>query len=96
MIKDQFTVKAQKQPTSFGRGLASTSPGQEVLEGPVGLDPWGYPYQFLVKKDSANPEKGVVVIWSAGADNKMERSRDTVAKNHTEFNGDDFGKAYPF
>jgi len=95
MIEDKFVIKT-KNPSSFGRGLASTEYGQEVLEGPVGLDPWGYPFQFLVKRNPTNPEKGTLVIWSAGADNKFETDRDMVAENHSSYNGDDFGKTYNF
>lgn len=95
MIEDKFVIKTQS-PGTFGRGLASENYGQEVLEGPVGLDPWGYPFQFLVKKNPTNPDKGTLVIWSAGADNKFETDRDMVAENPTSYNGDDFGKTYTF
>lgn len=95
MIADKFIIKT-KSPNSFGRGLASTEYGQEVLEGPVGLDPWGHPFQFLVKKNPKDSAKGTLVIWSAGADNKLETDRDMIAEDHTTFSGDDFGKTYRF
>gem|GEM_PF-3143131 len=95
MIKDKFIIKT-KSPSTFGRGLASTEYGQEVLEGPVGLDPWGYPFQFLVKKNPKDSKKGTLVIWSAGADNRLETNRDMIAEDHTSFSGDDFGKTYIF
>lgn len=94
MIDSEFIIKTKVAPV--GRGLASAAYGQEVLEGPVGLDPWGHPFNFLVKKDPKNNSKGVVILWSAGPDNKLETSRDMVAEDHLAFAGDDFGKAYPF
>jgi len=95
MIKNKFMVDT-KNANIRGRSLASVTNGSEVLEGPVGLDPWGYPFNFLVKKNAQNPEQGVVVIWSRGADNKLETSRDMIAQDHTRFSGDDFGKVYTF
>ncbi len=94
MIQSKFIVESTK-PRAF-RGLASNDYEQEILEGPVGLDPWGHPFHFLVKKDSVNKNTGVVVIWSTGPNNKLETSKDIITKNHKSFKGDDFGKAYSF
>lgn len=95
LIEAKFMVKTESNIRPQ-RGLASVNFTQEALEGPVGLDPWGYTFNYLVKKDSKNPNKGVLVIWSSGADNKLETTRDMIAENHSSFLGDDFGKAYPF
>lgn len=95
MIDAKFTTKASA-PARVKRNLASTTNKQKLLEGPVGLDPWGHPFNFLVKKDSTNNNAGLVVVWSAGPNNKLETSRDMIAKDHQAFTGDDFGKAYPF
>ncbi|MGH1468081.1 MAG: hypothetical protein ACRBBP_04255 [Bdellovibrionales bacterium] len=94
MIDSKFMVSTDA-PRAI-RGLASTAYGQEVLEGPVGLDPWGHPFNFLVKKDSQNNKTGVVIVWSAGPDNKLDTTRDMIAEDHKSFTGDDFGKAYSF
>jgi hypothetical protein len=95
MIEAKFMIES-KNPGRAVRGLASTTYGQEVLEGPVGLDPWGHPFNFLVKKDPKQNSKGVLIIWSAGEDSKLETTRDMIAEDHTSFMGDDFGKAFKY
>ena len=100
VAKDEFglDIPTELVPLpSKGRIYPSDSPlyGQEALEGPVGLDPWGKSFSFLVKKNSDN-KTGVVVLWSAGADSKLETTRDMVSEDHVNFKGDDFGKAYSF
>jgi len=81
------------QPT---RSLASAVYKNEKLDGLVGMDPWGHPFQYFVKKDQKNSNEGVLVIWSKGPDNKLDTSMDDVADNHKIFNGDDFGKTIKF
>lgn len=95
MIKSDFMVDTDSANIR-GRSLASVRTGAEVLEGPIGLDPWGYPFNFLVKKNSKDPSKGVVIVWSGGPDNKLETTTAMVSADHTKFKGDDFGKVYPF
>lgn len=87
--------RTQSETPTPARGLASAEYGQEVLEGPIGIDPWGKSFSFLVKKNTDN-KSGVVVLWSAGADNKLETTRDMISEDHVNFKGDDFGKAYSF
>lgn len=94
MVESKFMIQTDA-PRAI-RGLASATYGQEVLEGPVGLDPWGHPFNFLVKKNPQDSTKGVVIMWSAGPDNKLETSRDMISEDHTSFAGDDFGRAFKF
>lgn len=94
LIEAKFQVQTDAHHKQM-RGLASAGYGQEALEGPVGIDPWGKSFNFLVKKNADN-KTGVVVLWSAGADNKLETTRDMISEDHINFNGDDFGKAYSF
>jgi len=95
MIADKFMVKIEGR-VAPSRGIASEGFQRETLEGMIGYDSWGYPLQFMVKKNPINPSKGTLVIWSAGADSKLETDRDMIAENHKNFNGDDFGKTYKF
>ncbi len=86
-------------PANPVRGLASVDQPQ-VLEGGIGLDPWGYPYQYLVNKTESSA-KGEIVMWSGGPDNKFQteikKVRDLVNKNKkVRFSGDDFGKIITF
>ncbi len=94
MIESKFRATTENTSRPV-RGLASVNLGQEILEGPVGLDPWGRSFNFLVKKNPDN-KSGVVVVWSSGADNSLETTRDMISEDHTKFYGDDFGKAYSF
>ncbi len=94
MVESGFMVKSSKPRIS--RGLASITYEQEFLAGFVGLDPWGHPFNFLVKKDPINKDTGIIIVWSLGANNKLETSKDMVFKDHESFKGDDFGKAYLF
>lgn len=101
MIERSFQINPElMEIENPGRGLASvgesTQYSPELLEGPVGLDPWGRPFHFLVKKNPQNPKVGQIVIWSAGEDSRLETTRDMVAEDHTSFSGDDFGKVIPF
>ena len=82
----------------IGRNLASTVPIHkgEKLDGLVGLDPWGHPFQYFVKKDAKNTNNGVLIVWSKGPDNKLNTSMAQIAENHESFNGDDFGKVIKF
>lgn len=81
------------------RSLASSEQTQ-VLEGGIGLDPWGYPFQYLVQKDEESL-KGEIVMWSSGPDNNfqtdIEKVRTLISKkDKVRFSGDDFGKTISF
>lgn len=80
------------------RGLASMDQPQ-ILEGGIGLDPWGYPFQYFVNKTSSS--EGEVTIWSSGPDNKFQTDIKKVKelmenKKKIRFIGDDFGKTISF
>lgn len=83
------------------RSLASTDQQPpQILEGGIGLDPWGYPFQYLVNKkdDLAN---GEIVVWSGGPDNKFQTEIKKIKElisnqKKVRFSGDDFGKVISF
>jgi hypothetical protein len=87
------------EASSGGRTLASAETPQ-VLEGGIGLDPWGYPFQYLVnKKDTA--ADGQVIVWSGGPDNQFQteikKIKELLGNNKkVRFSGDDFGKVISF
>lgn len=105
LIDKGFEVEIE-QDTQLGRGLAST-PGadtdseiRQALEGPLGIDPWGYPFQYLVEKQP-NSLTGNMVVWSGGPDNKFETLSDEIRSSlkqgkNIRFVGDDFGKVIKF
>lgn len=104
LIDKGFEVETSNEDTSAVRTLASTSDYEEgtqrVLEGPLGLDPWGYPFQYFVDK-KPNSLTGKMVVWSSGPDNKFETLADEVKKamaqgKNIRFVGDDFGKTINF
>lgn len=84
---------------SANRTLASADQPQ-ILEGGIGLDPWGYPFQYYVSKKETGAE-GEIVVWSGGPDNtfqtEIKKVRDLMSKNKkVRFSGDDFGKTISF
>lgn len=85
---------------TLSRGIASTPTTQKLYEGPLGIDPWGYPFQYVVdKKESAL--SGKMIVWSGGPDNKFQTQladvKRTLAENkNIRFSGDDFGKVINF
>ncbi len=86
-------------PTS-SRTLASTEQAPQVLEGGIGLDPWGYPFQYFVNKKE-NEADGEVIVWSGGPDNKFQTEILKVKEllsnqKKVRFSGDDFGKVIGF
>lgn len=104
LIDKGFEVEIDE--ISTGRTLASTPTAEEdgslrqVLEGPMGIDPWGYPFQYLVEKQP-NSLTGQMVVWSGGPDNKFETLTDEVRRalkqgKGIRFAGDDFGKVIKF
>lgn len=97
LIDTKFIIETEQPNSINNRGLASaeTSFRQEALEGPVGLDPWGRPFKYLVKKDSKNYGHGELIIWSGGADGDFQTQRDSIVSGQ-RFEGDDFGKTYKF
>lgn len=81
------------------RGLASSDQPQ-ILEGGIGLDPWGYPFQYYVSKEDES-QKGEIVMWSGGPDNKFQteikKVKELIDNNKkVRFSGDDFGKIITF
>jgi hypothetical protein len=81
------------------RGLASAEQPQ-VLEGAIGLDPWGYPFQYFVNKVE-NEAEGEIIVWSGGPDNKFQTEIKKVKElignqKKVHFSGDDFGKTISF
>ena len=84
LIEKKFMEDTKTPPA---RTMASAK--GEKLDGLVGLDPWGHPFQYFVKKD-------LLIIWSKGPNNELDTSIDQVASNHKVFNGDDFGKVIKF
>jgi hypothetical protein len=82
------------------RSLASVQNGSETvsekLDGKVGLDPWGYPFHYFIKKDALNPNKGKLILWSKGEDHKLDTSLENIMDDHTIFKGDDFGKTVEY
>ncbi len=97
LIKSKFMIETEQPVNKATRGLASaeTTFRVEALEGPVGIDPWGHPFQYLVKKDPRNLGHGSVIIWSGGEDRAFQTNRDMIAAGES-FEGDDFGKTYKF
>lgn len=82
------------------RSLASVPNGSktisEKLDGKVGLDPWGHPFRYFIKKDALNPNKGQLILWSMGEDHKLNTSLENIMDDHTTFKGDDFGKTVEY
>lgn len=87
-----------------GRTLASTpstdSELVQALEGPLGIDPWGYPFHYFVEKQP-NTLTGKMVVWSGGPNNKFETIADEIKNSlkqgkNIRFVGDDFGKVIKF
>lgn len=95
LIEKKFMVEGIKVPQVLSRGLASESYTNQALEGPIGFDPWGTPFKYLVQKNSKSPQKGLVILWSAGPDKMFQTTRDYIASGR-RYEGDDFGQAYPF
>ena len=93
LIENKFL---EEEIFQINRNLASIAYKKEKLDGIVGLDPWGHPFQYFVKKDTKKTNHGVLIIWSKGSDNKLDTSNDQISKNHNSFNGDDFGKVIKF
>ncbi len=84
---------------SLNRNIASTEQPQ-ILEGGVGLDPWGYPFQYFVNKQGADLE-GQIVVWSGGPDNQFQTEIKKIKElmsgdKKVRFSGDDFGKVINF
>lgn len=84
---------------SASRSLASAERPQ-ILEGGIGLDPWGYPFQYYVNKAEAGAV-GEVILWSGGPDNKFQTEIKKVKElinsgKKVRFSGDDFGKVISF
>lgn len=96
LIEKKFIEEEVVNTVQATRSLASAVYKNEKLDGQVGMDPWGHPFQYFVKKDQTNSKEGVLIIWSKGADNKLDTSMDDIADNHKVFNGDDFGKEIKF
>lgn len=96
LIEKKFIEDVQSLTDQSTRGLASAGYQAEKFDGLVGLDPWGHPFQYFVKKASTNSKDGVLIIWSKGPDNKLNTTNDQIAENHEAFNGDDFGKVIKF
>lgn len=83
---------------STSRSLASTEQPQ-ILEGGIGLDPWGYPFQYYVHKSGSTD--GEIVVWSGGPDNTFQTDMKKIKelmgnKKKAKFVGDDFGKTITF
>lgn len=83
------------------RSLASTEEQPQVLEGGIGLDPWGYPFQYFVAKKSNSESEGQIVVWSGGPDNKFQteikKIKELTSNNKkVRFSGDDFGKVISY
>lgn len=81
------------------RAVASADQPQ-ILEGAIGLDPWGYPFQYFVSKEESEAQ-GEIVVWSGGPDNKFQTEIKKVKellgnKKKAHFSGDDFGKTISF
>lgn len=96
----QDIINMNIQQGSIHRGLASAIGRPEVLEGVIGLDPWGYPFQYFVDKDQSS-NIGRIIIWSGGLDHKFQTSfkkvKSTVAHlQKIQFSKDDFGRIIPF
>jgi len=96
LIENKFIDEETVVENQVTRGLASMVVKKEKLDGLVGLDPWGHPFQYFVKKNDNSSNDGLLIVWSKGPDNKLDTTTDQVAKNHESFKGDDFGKVYKF
>lgn len=96
LIENKFLEEEIVGSDKTRRSLASTVYKKEKLDGLVGLDPWGHPFKYFVKKDAKKTNQGLLIVWSKGPDNKLDTSNDQIAENHTSFNGDDFGKVIKF
>ena len=95
--EDMININSQE---SVNRNIASSVGRPEVLEGAIGLDPWGYPFQYFVNKNKVS-NVGRIIIWSSGPDRKFQTSLEKIKKilSHSEkihFMNDDFGKAIQF
>lgn len=83
------------------RTLASTeNQPQQVLEGGIGLDPWGHPFNYYVNKNGEHAD-GEIIVWSGGPDNKFQTEIKKIKEllsnqKKVRFSGDDFGKVISF
>lgn len=80
--------------------VIASAESPQVLEGGIGLDPWGYPFQYLVNKKETAAD-GQVIVWSGGPDNKFQteirKIKELLGNNKkVRFSGDDFGKVISF
>lgn len=85
---------------TLSRGIASAPTVQKLYEGPLGVDPWGYPFQYVVDKKESSLS-GKMIVWSGGPDNQFQTQladvKRTLAENkNVKFTGDDFGKVINF
>lgn len=101
LIDKGFEVEIEQADESIVRGLASTAMDtKQVLQGPLGIDPWGYPFQYFVQK-KPSALTGKMVVWSGGPDNNFQTTMEDIQNALTQsknirYAGDDFGKVINF
>ena len=59
LIDKKFIDEETVVEDQMSRGLASMVVKKEKLDGLVGLDPWGHPFQYFVKKGEGTSKDGV-------------------------------------
>lgn len=97
LIDSKFMTENMEQTGTSVRSLASKTFKTEQLEGKVGLDPWGHPFEYFVKKNPNDPNAGKIIIWSKGGDSKLQTTNDMINKStKVSFSGDDFGTSIDF
>ena len=97
LIDSKFMFEQTGRSGAVSRSLASEASKQEILEGKLGIDPWGHPFQYFVKKNANNPNAGKLIVWSKGEDNTLQTTNDMINKNlKVSFSGDDFGTSIDF
>ena len=97
LIDSKFMSEDVEETGTAMRSLASQAFKQEQLEGKVGIDPWGHPFQYFVKKDAKDPSSGQLIVWSKGEDNTLQTTNDMINQStKVSFSGDDFGTSINF
>lgn len=97
LIDSKFMSEKTIQPETTRRSLASQRFKEEQLDGTVGVDPWGHPFQYFVKKNSDDPNTGKLIVWSKGQDNILQTTNDMINEtSKITFSGDDFGTSIDF
>lgn len=100
----------QRSPTMpLGRGPASEGVRHSAMNlltaGTIGIDPWGHPYRYLVRKEETalaqQKLRGWVYVWSDGPNGRSDGDPASIASTPPEggeirLNGDDLGQSVEF